>query len=412
MATADDCDVDTFAGRDGWRPKVVDPPKPAPRWRFAREVVADIERLKDQRPVPLTLGRHQLLELEPGGIAVVVAAAKRGKTSCVICMLLEHAYDRGPAIACSLELPAREFVSRAIGTRTDTSWRGVLHGGVTRDRMLEVLPDRFAVIDRANASLAALRTAIDDLALIHPNQPILCGVDYLQLVQSDERDPRAKVDDVMRKLDALARDTGAVIIALSQSSRGASRQLADGSRIGAEAADAGAESASIERWATAIIALGQASEDEGTGSVVELSIAAQRMDRGDVVETALYQGVSGRWTIIGATRTASEVREEREVAKNERLDATLEAALIGATRRSPQPLSRTQLLKLVTGNNARKGAALRRLTAIGADIADVMQRAKKSKRGDSGWLVWAPDLAAKANIPLAPRELQTEMPTP
>jgi hypothetical protein len=68
------------------------------------------------------------VRLAPGGIAVLVAAAKRGKTSRGACMLLEHARDRGPSIAMSLELPAHELVARTFGTRCDASWAGVLRG--------------------------------------------------------------------------------------------------------------------------------------------------------------------------------------------------------------------------------------------------------------------------------------------
>jgi replicative DNA helicase len=72
-------------------------------------------------------------------------------------------------------------------------------------------------------------------------------VDYLQIVESDKREERSKVTDVIARIDELARNHRTVVLAISQMSRASSRAARNGEAIGADSMDGGAESAAIER---------------------------------------------------------------------------------------------------------------------------------------------------------------------
>jgi hypothetical protein len=74
-------------------------------------------------------------------------------------------------------------------------------------------------------------------------------MDYLQIVDSKEGDPRSKVADVVAQIDELLRAYRCVGILISQMSRNASRESKNGDRFGADTTDGGAESAAIERAA-------------------------------------------------------------------------------------------------------------------------------------------------------------------
>ena len=361
-------------------------------WRRARDVVDEIEARAGEPQWPLTLGGDDLVTVGAGEIVVLVAAAKRGKTSLAACLLFEHARDRGPAIVASLELRARVIVARTIGTRCEASWRGVLRGEVERDRMLEVLPERLIVIDRDDVTVAAIEQAIDDMRREHPDEPILLAIDYLQLLPSVERDMRSRVDDSMRQIDQVAQGRNVAVIALSQSSRRDSRALSSGERMGADAADTGAESAAIERWASAIIAIGAVGEpgEDGT-AVAELSIAAQRYERGDRVVPARYDGRTGRWRLAGDPKPASDVRAERTAERHAKQVGSVAHAIRDLLAGAAQPMSRREIREKLGGKDTLVRAAVTALLQDeGSSVVEVAPRVR------GAYKVWARPVAEAA----------------
>jgi replicative DNA helicase len=68
---------------------------------------------------------------------------------------------------------------------------------------------------------------------------VLVVVDYLQIVESKEGDPRSKVADVVAQIDELLRAYRCVGILISQMSRNASRESKNGDRVGADTTDGG-----------------------------------------------------------------------------------------------------------------------------------------------------------------------------
>lgn len=390
---------DVFADRD------TEPAKQKHPWRQAPDLVSEIWDRKDEKWPALFVGTEELCRIRPGGIAVVIGGSGSGKSSLVSNMLIQHARDVGPAIALSIELPADELAARIVGIRCDESWENTLRGHVRHEWMVDALNiPRLFVLDRKHATLENLARCAEHVSKLYPSEPILAAIDYAQLIHSKEREVRLRVADAFERIDDIARDKRIVTIAVSQMSRVSASQAAAGEKIGAESASLGAESAAIERFATVTLAIGQKGEPRGDGSCsVELSIGKGRMTGGDRVVPMSYFGRSGLWRVAGEARTAAEVRAERDQAKNENTKRDIENQLVGAATRSSQPLSREQLQgSIAKGNKAARRAAITSLLSSG-ELVEVARYAPKSRL----WMVWTPDRARDAGIPLV-RDTQSE----
>lgn len=373
--------------------------KPPPqRWRRARDVVDEIEARKSEPWVPLSLGCETIAEVRAGGIALLIGASGAGKTSCAACLLLEHARDHGPAVSCSIELPADEWVARAIGTRCETSWRGVLRGELPPQHMRDALPERLVIIDREHASLAELERAIEAMQSEYPDEPILAAVDYVQLCGADDDDEiRPRIGKVMRQIDSIARRRRTVVIALSQGSRASARGLSSGERIGADTTDAGAEAADLERWSTLTLAIGKLADPSEDGTrASEIHIGKSRMGDGDRVLPARYDGRSGRWRVTGESRSASEVRTERATQRDEAKVTNAAHVIVGVLGGSSEPMSARMIRQATHINRDVVNAAL---AVAQGDGRVVRVRGKKS---GGIWPLWTPDKAAEHGVGVVP----------
>ena len=372
--------------------------------RRCRDVVDDILSRADEPWIDVALGRETLVTVRPGGIILLIGGTGRGKSSLAVTLLAEHAHDRGPALACSLELPCDEWTARAVGMRVDASWSEVLRGHVPARIMREVLSERLGIIEREHASLDAFANAIDELRAEFPDGPMLVAVDYVQLVElSDEREIRARVGRVMRELDRIARSRRVVMIALSQGSRAASRVLASGEAVGAATTDSGAESADLERWASVTLAIGALADHEsGDGSLVgDLSIGKDRMGKGDRVVPARYYGRSGLWRTNGDARPATEVRQERQAHRDDEKMRAAELAIAAAAAKAEQPLTREDLGAYAACHVKIWRRAIANLISRG-ELVEVERRAARSR----SWLVWTRERAEAAGVPIVvPREV-------
>lgn len=388
-----DVETETARGSKKFEPSASQPdePKPAPRWRRCRDVVDEILSRASEPLVRLALADDEIVSVRLGGIVLLIGGTGRGKTSLAATLLIEHAQSAGPAIAFSLELPDDEWTARPIGARCDTSWLGVLRGEVPRDRMLQVLPERLAIVGR-DESLAMLGIAIDDLAAEYPGEPILVAVDYAQLIGADSEDEiRPRIGKVMRQLDRLARDRRVALIVLSQGSRASARALSNGELIGAATTDAGAESADLERWASVTLAIGQHGTPAEDGScAADISIGKSRMGNGDRVLPARYYRRSGLWRLTGEARPATEVLAERQMNRDSAKQAAAELAMAAFAERSPKPVSIRDLRTAAHVRGVMADAAIAALKARG-ELVDVHVRRRGMKRGE--WPLWT---AAKA----------------
>lgn len=344
--------------------------------------------------IDLTVGRDPLARCRLGGTVTITAGSGAGKTSLASCAAVEHARDRGPALVVSLELPVEELAARIVGQSAGESWEAALTGRVEAGAAAHALAlPRLAIIDRTIASLATLKRGVEEMRADFPGEPLLIVVDYVQLVESAEREIRARVGDVMRSLSNIARASGAVVVALSQTSRAAARSLSKGESIGRDSMDSGAESADIERWSSITLALGSAGQPAEDGSTpVELSIGKDRMGGGDRVVPMRYHGRTGLWRIAGESRPAHEVRADRASEGKEKRLATIRRAILELVRSSCAPMSRAAITEATTGNNGEIAEALKQL------VRDRELVPVESHRRGGHAPLWTPDhLTAEGN---------------
>lgn len=368
-------------------------PANATPWRRGPDLAAEVARAAGEPWSSLRLGPDELVRARAGAIVVVMGGSGSGKSSLVSCLLLEHAKNHGPAIAMSIELPADELAARIVGIRCDAAWEDALRGRVEQRFVVDALNlPRLYVLDRAGATLRNLRDAIRAARIAHPGEPIVVAIDYAQLIRGDAHEMRQRVSDTFERIDALARSERVVAIAVSQMGRAQARSAREGERIGADAADLGAESAAIERFSTITLTIGKAGEPREDGSrAVELSVGKARMGEGDRVVPTSYWGKSGLWRVAGEAKSADAVREGRETEKAEKIERTTELSLLGALGKSMHPLSRTQLIE-IAGVNKKKGlSTIARLVNEGSFV-ELARCAPRSK----SWLVWTPEKAASS----------------
>lgn len=373
----------------------------SPRWHRCRDLVGAIVKQAAEPSVSLALGGDEIITVRPGGIILEIGASGGGKTSLAASLLVEHAHHIGPAIAMSLELPGEEFTGRVVGIRCDASWLDVLTGKIPEEHMRRALPERLALISRRDASFDALVEAIEAMRGEYPGEPILVALDYVQLVPSDEREIRRRVAHAMERLDSVARDHRVVAIAVSQGSRASSRALSSGEKIGAETTDAGAEAAELERWSTATLAIGPHAPSEDGDSFVQLNVGKSRMGGGDRVIPMRYCGRSGRWRVAGVSRSASEVKAERDTKKIGKRVDVLTLAIPGLLNKSATPMSRAEIRAEIGGRDldvrAACSALLEAATGAPGDVVEV------GKRSCGAFKLWTRERAEAAGVAIVPR---------
>lgn len=367
-------------------------------WRRAPDLAAEIWARKDEPWIPLTLSGHQLLSVRAGGLVVLIGGAGSGKSSLAANLLISHARDAGPAIVASIELPADEFAGRVVGIRDDAGWSDVLRGRVPHQHLIERLAlPRLYILERRLATLENVTACVDAARAEYPGEPVLCAVDYAQLLGSRQTDARQRVNDVFERLDETARSKRVVIVALSQMGRAGAKAAREGDRIGVDSSDLGAESAAIERFATVTFTIGKPGEPRADGSKpVEVSIGKERMGEGDQVVPMSYWGRSGRWAVAGDATSAPKVREQRAIDKDNAESRKLELAILGLVTSAKEPVTRNEIKTGLTGKNARKAAAIEALVTRG-DLVELARKAKNTKYP----LIWTLERARAAGVPLA-----------
>jgi hypothetical protein len=212
-------------------------------WRALGSFVDEIEQHKNDPWIALRLVDDEIARLRVGAMAVLVGGPGSGKSTLAANLLYQHAADVGPSIMQSIELPGIEFTARTIGIKCDESWIGVLTGRVPVSEMRRVTAlERFVVLERDLATLGNLRITIDAMAKAFPKQPILIAVDYVQILENErerrgDREERLRVSDIVKALDAIARQYGVVVIALSQMSTSNAKAARAGDALGADAGE-------------------------------------------------------------------------------------------------------------------------------------------------------------------------------
>jgi hypothetical protein len=365
------------------------------------EIIADIWDHRDEPLVPLEIGGGVLVETYLGGIVLLIGGTGAGKTSLALDVAIHHAVNRGPAIVASLEMPLQIIGARIVGIRCHESWAGVLRGAVAHEEMLGQWPGRLRIVERRDATIDNLRASVAVARRDYPDEPVLVVVDYVQIMDNEEREIRRRIARAMMELDVLATEHRAVVLALSQGSRASSRQLASGAKLGRETADAGAEAAELERWSVYTIGIGGHVPTDGDWSTVDLSIGKGRIGGGDTVRPACYCGRTGAWRITGDAQTAAEVRAERESKRAGKGQHDAESAILRAAGQAAEPKTRAELGSLAgVGKAGTRSAAITALLDRG-ELVEVRVRA--NPRGAVSWKVWTRERAAAAGIGIIER---------
>lgn len=372
-------------------------------WRTLGSFVDEIEAHKNDPWVALKLVDEEIARVRAGAMAVLVGGPGSGKSTLAANLLYQHAAESGPSIMQSVELPGMEFTARTIGIKTDESWIGVLTGKIPVDEMRRVTAlERFVVLERDLATLGNLRLTIEAMAKAFPGQPILIAVDYVQILDNErekrgDRDERLRVADVVKALDALARQFGVVVIALSQMSTANAKAARSGDALGNDAGELAAETSAFNRYATVALSIGKKTDPFEDGSrVVELSIGKWRMGEGDRVLPMREWGRSGLWRVEGPAKTAQEVRDGREADKAVKAQQACELAMLAFASRSASPLTREQLIEACAGIKLRKASKVAAITVLlsRGELIEVDRKQPKSKY----WLLWTPEHATQAGV--------------
>ena len=373
----------------------------ASRWLDRRDIVGLIRSRSSEPWVQLGLGQSVIAEVRAGGLVTLSGPTGAGKSSLASAIAARFAREQGWVVVLSLELSADEMAGRIVGLTTGTSWGDVLRGALSDQQMLEALPERLVMVEWDGGTIEALDLKLGELRAAHPEMPILFVVDYGQLLHNAAEDVRLRVAanwELGRRVAATHRAVG---LFLSQMARSAARAARGGERVGADAVDGGAESAAIERWSSVVLELGLAGpEDQYGRREVALSVAKDRMGRGDAVLPMSYDGASGRWAIVGNARPATELREEARAQNADRKVQAAALAIRQVADQSTEPKTRDQLIIAAQVGKAAGRPAIRLL-----EDAGVLVEVRVKEPQSSSWKLWTPPKAEAAGIPLVGAEV-------
>ncbi|MEV0244902.1 replicative DNA helicase [Streptomyces sp. NPDC050674] len=233
--------------------------------RFGDHLDAHLDSLAVSVPPSAVTGftdLDDLMKLMPGQMILVAARPAMGKSAFALGVATANARKGGPTLVHSLEMGRAEVSNRILSARARVAFHHIRDGvdSLTQDdwdrldRHTPELRDLPLWMDySARVSPARIRSRIKTIVRETGRAPLVV-VDYLGLMQTDQRDsrqsPYERVSEISRELKILASDTGAVIIALAQLNRGP-EQRQDKRPAVSDLRDSGA----LEQDADAIILL-------------------------------------------------------------------------------------------------------------------------------------------------------------
>jgi replicative DNA helicase len=161
--------------------------------------------------------------LRPGGLYILAARPKVGKSSLAL-WLAEHMAAQGlPALVLSLEMPDVEVADRAVALAGRVDYGALVSGRMDAEgwsRTTEAL-DRLAALplwvdDEPALTLQGIRAKARSVRGLK-----VLVLDYLQLCAGTREDDNrnAQIEQLTRGLKALAKSAGLAVIALSQLNR-------------------------------------------------------------------------------------------------------------------------------------------------------------------------------------------------
>jgi hypothetical protein len=218
-----------------------------------------------------------------------------------------------------------------------------------------------------HTSLADIKRAISSVRGRFPGQPIMLAVDYLQIMEAERggHDIRQNISSIVEALRRMVAKELVVGLMISQMSRSTSRLARAGELVGRDAADAGAESAAIERSAAVTLTIGEVSEPDAEGwRDVVLSRGKSRYGGGDTVFTLRQRGASGT-TFVKGVASGQEVRQARATRRGDAKQQQMRSAVMEAVREAAGPLFKKDICAALSKNRGGCNSAITALVESG-----------------------------------------------
>jgi len=160
-----------------------------------------------------------------GDLVIIAARPSMGKTAFALNIALNVLkQDKGVAIF-SLEMPAEQLMLRMLSAGAQIPLQDIRRGNLNDEEWsrLSLVADEFAekplfVDDEGNINIHTIRAKLRKLKAQNPDLS-LAVIDYLQLINSDQRERHLAIAEISRSLKLLARELQIPIIALSQLNR-------------------------------------------------------------------------------------------------------------------------------------------------------------------------------------------------
>ena len=235
---------------------------------------------------------------EEGQLNVLAGRPSTGKTALALNIVWNLAKEGYPTTFFSLETGGNNIVERLTSAISNVPLYKIKKSDGLSDDEVDIVMaainsikqhSHFRIEDHAQITPQDVR----EIAMRQSDKPHVICIDYLQLMKSDlpQKDRRLEVEKISRDLKIIAKETGCLIIALSQLSRGVeSRQ--DKRPMMSDLREAGG----IEQDANMIFMLyrddyyNRELADDDTGkSDIELNVAKNKDGETGVVELQFFK---------------------------------------------------------------------------------------------------------------------------
>lgn len=260
---------------------------------FVEELYSDEPKAQIKTGFPLM--DYKIGGLEPTQLVVIAARPSVGKTAFALNMMLNIANQGYKTSFFSLETTGVSILKRMLATKTGIE--------LTRIKeMKDLTPDEITKLTSVASRILKLGIDINTQsnvttqevrkqALKSKDEQQVIFIDYLQLMQTDAKlDRRNGIEKISRDLKVIANETGAIIVLLSQLSRGVETRndkrpmLSDMKEAGGIEADA-----SLAMLLYREDYYNQDEEDELGKSIVECNIAKNKDGETGVIEFEYYK---------------------------------------------------------------------------------------------------------------------------
>ncbi|PTF12796.1 DnaB helicase C-terminal domain-containing protein [Staphylococcus devriesei] len=260
---------------------------------FVEELYSDEPKAQIKTGFPLM--DYKIGGLEPTQLVVIAARPSVGKTAFALNMLLNIANQGYKTSFFSLETTGVSILKRMLATKTGIE--------LTRIKeMKDLTPDEITKLTSVASQILKLNVDINTQsnvttqevrkqALKSKDEQQVIFIDYLQLMQTDAKlDRRNGIEKISRDLKVIANETGAIIVLLSQLSRGVETRndkrpmLSDMKEAGGIEADA-----SLAMLLYRDDYYNQDAQDDFGKSTVECNIAKNKDGETGVIEFEYYK---------------------------------------------------------------------------------------------------------------------------